>query len=148
MTHSLLPLLRQAAACASRAFGALSTRFAVIVAIVAAVAGSAHAATPFEVRVTGSGPDVLLIPGLASSGAVWDDTVNQLRATHRCHVFTLAGFAGLPAQPGALLDTVDAALAAYIEQQRLQAPVVIGHSLGGSWPCAWRSGIPPLSASW
>ena len=131
MTFSLLPLLRQAAACASRTFGALSMRFAVVVAIVVAVAGSAHAATPFEVRVTGSGPDVLLIPGLASSGAVWDDTARRLCTTHRCHVFTLAGFAGVPAQPGPLLDNVDAALAAYIEQQHLKSPIVVGHSLGG-----------------
>ena len=127
MTNSWMPLLRQAAACANRAFHDASMRFAVV----AAVASSAHAATPFEVRVTGSGPDVLLIPGLASSGAVWDDTVKQLCANHRCHVFTLAGFAGVPAQSGPLLDDVDAALAAYIEQQHLKAPVVVGHSLGG-----------------
>ena len=131
MTTSLMPLLRQAAACLDRALGAAAMRFAVVVAIVTAIASSAHAATPFEVRVTGSGPDVLLIPGLASSGAVWDDTVEQLCTTHRCHVFTLAGFAGVPAQPGPLLDNVDAALAAYIEQQHLKAPVVVGHSLGG-----------------
>ena len=131
MTNSWMPLLRQAAACANRAFHDASMRFAVVVAIVAAVASSAHAATPFEVRVTGSGPDVLLIPGLASSGAVWDDTVKQLCTSHRCHVFTLAGFAGVPAQSGLLLDDVDAALAAYVEQQHLKAPVVVGHSLGG-----------------
>ena len=131
MTHSFSPLLRLAAACAQRAFHNVSMRFAVVVAIVVAIASSAHAATPFEVRVTGSGPDVLLIPGLASSGAVWDDTVKQLCTNHRCHVFTLAGFAGVPAQPGPLLDDVDAALAAYIEQQHLKAPVVVGHSLGG-----------------
>ena len=131
MTISVSPLLRLAAACAQRAFCTVSLRLAVIVAIVVAVTTSAHAATPFEVRVTGAGPDVLLIPGLASSGAVWDDTVKQLCTTHRCHVFTLAGFAGVPAQPGPLLDNVDAALAAYIERQHLKAPVVIGHSLGG-----------------
>ena len=131
MTRFLLPLLRQAAACANRALATASARFAVIVAIVVAVSGAAHAATPFEVRVTGDGPDVLMIPGLASSGAVWDATVRQLCTTHRCHVFTLAGFAGVPPQPGPLLDNVDAALAAYIERQRLKAPVVVGHSLGG-----------------
>lgn len=103
-------------------------RFAVIAAIVVAVTTSAHAAVPFEVRVTGTGPDVLLIPGLASAGAVWDDRVKQLCTRHRCHVSTLGGG---PAQSGPLLDNVDAALATYIEQQHLQAPIVIGHSLGG-----------------
>ena len=131
MTNSVLPLLRQAAACARRALCTAGGRFAIIVGIAVAIAGSAHAATPFEVRVTGAGPDVLLIPGLASSGAVWDDTVKQLSPHYRCHVFTLAGFAGVPAQPGPLLADVDAALATYIEQQHLKAPVVVGHSLGG-----------------
>ena len=131
MTNFLSPLLRLAAACMQHGARAVSMRFAVIVGIAVAAMASAHAATPFEVRVTGSGPDVLLIPGLASSGAVWDDTVRQLCDKHRCHVFTLAGFAGVPAQPGPLLDDVDAALAAYIEQQHLKAPVVVGHSLGG-----------------
>ena len=46
-------------------------------------------------------------------------------------MFTLAGFAGVPAQPGPLLDMVDTALAAYVEQQHLEAPIVVGHSLGG-----------------
>lgn len=131
MTTSFSPLLRLAAARAQRAFCTVSMCFAVIVAIVVAVTTSAHAAVPFEVRVTGTGPDVLLIPGLASSGAVWDDTVKQLCTRHRCHVFTLAGFAGVPAQSGPLLENVDAALVTYIEQQHLQAPIVIGHSLGG-----------------
>jgi pimeloyl-ACP methyl ester carboxylesterase len=131
MTNSMMPLLRQAAAWAHRTLCTASIRFAVVVAIVVAVTSSAHAATPFEVRVTGTGTDVLLIPGLASSGAVWDDTVKQLCVKHRCHVFTLAGFAGVPARPGPLLHDVDAALAAYIERHHLQAPAVVGHSLGG-----------------
>jgi pimeloyl-ACP methyl ester carboxylesterase len=131
MTHSLLPLLRQVALWAHRRSCTLPARFAVLVAIVVAMTSTAHAAEPFEVRVAGHGPDVLLIPGLASSGAVWDDTVAHLCTAHRCHVFTLAGFAGVPAQSGPLLDQVDAALARYIEQQHLKSPVVIGHSLGG-----------------
>lgn len=68
---------------------------------------------------------------IAAIVAVWDDTVKQLCTRHRCHVFTHAGFAGVPAQSGPLLDNVDAALATYIEQQHLQAHIVIGHSLGG-----------------
>ncbi len=115
----------------SRALCTGAFRLAIVVGIATAIASSAHAATPFDVHVTGTGPDVLLIPGLASSGATWDDTVRQLAPHHRCHVFTLAGFAGVPAQPGPLLDDVDAALAAYIEQQHLKSPTIVGHSLGG-----------------
>jgi len=132
MTTPLVRFLRRLAAWATGTLCTASGRVAVIVGIAVAIGSSAHAAAaPFDVRVTGSGPDVLLIPGLASSGAVWDASVGRLCARHRCHVFTLAGFAGVPAQPGPLLDRVDAALADYIEQQHLVAPVVVGHSLGG-----------------
>jgi hypothetical protein len=60
---------------------------AIIIGIVAAMtAGHSRAATPFpdaatarfSVTVSGEGQDVLLIPGLASSGAAWDGTVADL----------------------------------------------------------------------
>ncbi len=85
----------------------------------------------FHVEVTGSGSPVLLIPGLASSGEVWDGTVAHLRATHQCHVFTLAGFAGEPRIPRPFLETVRNDLAAYIRANHLDHPIIIGHSLGG-----------------
>jgi pimeloyl-ACP methyl ester carboxylesterase len=86
------------------------------------------------VTMRGHGPDVILIPGLASSGAVWDATATQLEARYRVHVVQVAGFAGAPAGANAqgpvLQPTLDA-IDAYIKTNGLKAPVVIGHSLGG-----------------
>ncbi len=86
------------------------------------------------VTVRGHGPDVLLIPGLASSGAVWDATASHLEKHFRLHIIQVAGFAGAPPQANAqgpvLQPTVDA-IDAYIKTNKLQAPRVIGHSLGG-----------------
>jgi pimeloyl-ACP methyl ester carboxylesterase len=86
------------------------------------------------VTVRGNGPDVLLIPGLASSGMVWDATASHLENHFRVHVIQVAGFAGAPAKANAqgpvLQPTVDA-IDAYIKTNNLQAPKVIGHSLGG-----------------
>ena len=48
--------------------------------------------TRFSVSVTGQGPDVVLIPGLATPGEVWDATVRHLAPTHRVHVILVAGF--------------------------------------------------------
>lgn len=93
---------------------------------------SAQAATPaFKADVTGSGAPVILIPGLASSGEVWDGTVKHLCGTRQCHVLTLAGFAGQPAIEGPLLPQVEQQLSSYITEHRLGKPVIIGHSLGG-----------------
>ena len=86
------------------------------------------------VNVRGKGPDVVLIPGLASSSAVWDATATRLEGHYRVHIIQVAGFAGSPpranAQGPVIQPTVDA-LDAYIKTNRLKAPKVIGHSLGG-----------------
>jgi len=86
------------------------------------------------VTVKGSGPDVILIPGLASSGAVWDGIATHLGGHYRLHIVQLGGFAGSP--PGAnatgpiIGPTVDA-IDGYITNNHLKSPRVIGHSLGG-----------------
>jgi pimeloyl-ACP methyl ester carboxylesterase len=46
-------------------------------------------------------------------------------------VVTLGGFAGKPRFEGPFLDTVRESLLAYVRGARLQAPVIVGHSLGG-----------------
>lgn len=91
----------------------------------------AQAATAFKAEVSGSGPAVILIPGLASSGDVWQGTTQHLCGPRQCHVLTLAGFAGQPAIEGELLPQVERQLADYIATNKLGKPVVIGHSLGG-----------------
>ncbi|UGQ47683.1 alpha/beta fold hydrolase [Massilia endophytica] len=96
-----------------------------------AAALPAHAATAFKAEVTGKGPAVILIPGLASSGEVWKGTTEHLCGPRQCHVLTLAGFAGQPAMDGPLLATAEKEIAEYIETNKLGKPVIIGHSLGG-----------------
>jgi pimeloyl-ACP methyl ester carboxylesterase len=86
----------------------------------------------FDVKVVGSGPPMILIPGLSCDGSVWDATVAHYQATHQLHVLTLAGFGGARgpiAEP--FLATVRADLARYIREQKLDHPIIVGHSLGG-----------------
>ncbi|MCL8300384.1 alpha/beta fold hydrolase [Pseudomonas mosselii] len=87
-----------------------------------------------SVQVEGEGRDVILIPGLASSREVWADLATRLRQDHRLHLVQLAGFAGSPAvtdSEGKVLAPVAEAIADYIRTQHIEAPVIIGHSLGG-----------------
>ncbi|NYE62131.1 pimeloyl-ACP methyl ester carboxylesterase [Duganella sp. 1224] len=99
--------------------------------IVGQAAAADHPA--FKVDVTGAGAPIILIPGLASPGSVWDGTVAHYCASgkHQCHVLTLAGFAGQPAIQEPLLPAAERQLSAYIKDNKLDHPVVIGHSLGG-----------------
>ena len=125
------------------------SRLAVILGVVIACAvasdqaraQSAHqtvsAVAPFtsdrlSVEVVGQGPDVILIPGLASSREVWRATADRLKASHRVHLVQLAGFAGEPWShgDGPFLQPVVDELDRYIRQQGLNRPAVIGHSMG------------------
>jgi len=99
--------------------------------ILLAAASAAQAATAFKAEVTGTGQPIILIPGLASSGDVWQGTVKHLCGPRQCHVLTLAGFAGQPAIDGALLATAEKQIADYIDANKLDKPIIIGHSLGG-----------------
>jgi len=101
----------------------------------------------FDVTVVGQGPAVLLIPGVASSGDVWQSTVDALKANYQLHIFTLAGFAGVKPIPmqswgEGYLATQQQAILRYISEQQLNKPVVIGHSLGGYLALALAANAP------
>jgi pimeloyl-ACP methyl ester carboxylesterase len=98
----------------------------------------------FQVKVTGHGQPMILIPGLSSSGEVWDSTVAHYQDRFECHVLTLAGFAGVPRVPGPMLNPVRDAIAAYIRDKKLAKPVIVGHSLGGNVALALGSKYPDL----
>src|SRR3954452_20806767 len=66
----------------------------------------ARGPAPFVARVSGSGPPMILIPGLANGGNVWDGTVAHFQGRYECHVVTLAGFAGQPAIGEPFLEKV------------------------------------------
>ncbi len=75
---------------------------------------------------------MILLPGLYCSGDVWAETVAHFRDRYTCYEITLPGFGGQPAiAPDSVLKTVERDLAAYIRENRLRKPVIVGHSLGG-----------------
>lgn len=82
----------------------------------------------------GQGPDVVLIPGLASTSAVWARTAAALEDRYRVHLVTVRGFGDTA--PGANAEGQVGAPAAaeirrYIEEEGLRRPALIGHSMGG-----------------
>jgi pimeloyl-ACP methyl ester carboxylesterase len=113
----------------------VATAAGLLLASPATQAADAHPA--FRVAVNGNpqGQPIILIPGVASSGEVWNGTVAHYcggaQPQFQCHELTLAGFAGVPPIDGALLPAAEQQLADYIVAHRLARPVVIGHSLGG-----------------
>jgi len=86
------------------------------------------------VRTEGSGPDVVLIPGLNSSPRAWASTVAAMPG-YRYHLVQVSGFAGQPTggnKEGSVAAPVAEEVARYIKEANLKQPAVIGHSMGGT----------------
>ena len=95
----------------------------------------AFASERLAVEVVGSGPDVVLIPGLSSSPEVWRSTVAAVPG-YRYHLVHVAGFAGKAAganASGAMVAPVAEEIARYVREAKLNRPAIVGHSLGGAW---------------
>jgi pimeloyl-ACP methyl ester carboxylesterase len=89
--------------------------------------------TRFTVEVRGSGPDVILIPGLTAGPDVWAGTVTSVPG-YRYHLVHVRGMAGAPAganAEGAVVAGVADELARYIASRGIR-PALIGHSMGGT----------------
>jgi pimeloyl-ACP methyl ester carboxylesterase len=132
----LLPL---AAACTT----ADATRTAV-----SAAAAPAFASERIGVTVRGSGPDVVLIPGLSSSPEVWNSTIEAMPG-YRYHVVHVAGFAGKSAganASGEVVAPVAEEIARYVREAKLDRPAIVGHSLGGAWAMMIASKYPDLAS--
>ena len=95
---------------------------------------SAFRSSRVVVETRGSGPDVILIPGLASTSAVWSRTVARLSDSRRLHLVSVRGFGDLAPganAEGAVMGAVAGEIRRYIVETGLDRPAVIGHSMGG-----------------
>jgi len=127
-------LLRAFAIVSAVALAAGAVAFAVRAEAAPVEAAPAFASDRLSVEVVGAGPDVILIPGFASSREVWRTEAERLKASHRVHLVQLAGFAGEPWShgDGPFLEPMLAELARYVREAGLERPAVIGHSMGGA----------------
>src|SRR5262249_23632204 len=102
------------------------------------------AESAFQVKVSGHGRPMILIPGLSSGSETWDGTVDHYKDRFECHVLTVAGFNGVPRIPVPMLDTVRDAVGQYIRDKKLAKPVIVGHSLGGDLALEIGAKFPDL----
>jgi len=78
------------------------------------------------------GRPVILVPGLASGPWVWQEVIRQFKDEFTLYVVTLPGFDGRPAPTGAPFEGARAALRGLVSERKLDKPVIVGHSLGGT----------------
>jgi N-formylmaleamate deformylase len=102
--------------------------------VAAAPASVSFAPTRFSVVVQGTGPDVILIPGLTGSREVWKVSVAAVPG-YRYHLIQVAGFAGTAASGNArgnVVAPLAEEIARYIAARGLRRPAIVGHSMGGT----------------
>jgi len=100
---------------------------------------------PFEVLKTGKGKQsIIFIPGFASSGEVWNETKAAFEKDFTCYTLTMAGFAGVKPQPNPSFENWKNEIANYIKNNKIEKPIVIGHSMGGGLALAIAADYPDL----
>ncbi|GHG38832.1 alpha/beta fold hydrolase [Streptomyces zaomyceticus] len=94
----------------------------------------------------GSGPDVLLLHGLAGHAGEWDDTARLLRDSgHRVVALDQRGHGAGERHPGDVSRAAYVAdVVAVVDELGLERPVLIGQSLGGSTALLTAAAHPGL----
>lgn len=100
---------------------------------------------PFEIKKTGQGKQsIIFIPGFASSGEVWDETKSNFEKDFTCYTLTMAGFAGVKPQTNATFINWETEIALYLKENKIEKPILVGHSMGGGLALAIASDYPEL----
>lgn len=81
-----------------------------------------------------NGPLIILIPGMSTPGAVWDDSVTRLSPNHRLLVVDVRGFdgeRGTVNEGAGLIEGIVTDLATDLRARNLGPATIVGHSFGG-----------------
>lgn len=99
----------------------------------------------FEVEKVGEGKQaIIFIPGLASSGNVWEETVANFKENFSCYTLTMPGFAGVKPEDDPSFEKWEKAVADYIRENEMDQSILVGHSMGGALAMAIAADYPDL----
>jgi pimeloyl-ACP methyl ester carboxylesterase len=99
----------------------------------------------FEVIKSGQGSkSIIFIPGFACSGEVWNETKSKFEKDYTCYTLTMAGFAGVEPQANSSFENWETSIANYIKENKINKPILIGHSMGGGLALALASDYPEI----
>lgn len=115
------------------AFGTAPARAEVASRTVAPVETFAAGMLRVERFGVARGVPLIFIPALYCGSWQWDREIASLAPAHDIYAVTLPGFYGRPRDRGTdLMNRAVASLSELVRTRRLNHPIVIGHSLGGT----------------
>lgn len=116
-----------------------------VVTLLSATVFAQNTSYPFAIKSSGQGKQaILFIPGFASSGDVWNETKAAYEKEFTCYTLTMAGFAGIPPQSNTSFVTWETSIVKYIKENKIEKPILIGHSMGGGLALAIAADYPEL----
>ena len=89
--------------------------------------------------LSGEGPSVVLIHGITEDRRTWDPVIDDLAGTHQVLAVDLRGHGASPMADAYDLGSMAADIQALVERLGLQAPLLVGHSLGGTVATAYAA---------
>jgi pimeloyl-ACP methyl ester carboxylesterase len=95
-------------------------------------------------RHGGGGRPLILVPGLSSGAWAMQGLVRAFSGQHAVYVVTLPGFDGRAPITGNVVEATRSALRDLIASRKLDKPVLVGHSLGGTLSFAVAEDHPEL----
>jgi len=99
-----------------------------------AVSASAQENTeqgPPEIQEGRGEHEMILIHGLGGDADIWDDCLPYLKGTFKVWTFELAGHGRTRPIPSPSIEKEAERLAAFIEDQNIAYPTLVGHAMGG-----------------
>ena len=131
----MVALVRRSLFLAAAALVVAAPLPALAIDATATLGPSVHQLDHISVEVLGTrGSPVIFIPGLSSPREAWRATATDLTQTHRVYLVQVNGFGGddprANLRPGILAGIADD-LRHFIRDHRLEAPAIVGHSMGG-----------------
>ena len=96
----------------------------------------------FHIEKRGKGVPVIFLPGFATPGTVWNETIKHLGNNYQAYIVSYAGFNNLPAIKMPWYNTIKEELLAYISKENLTGIYVVGHSMGGNLATDLAAAMP------
>lgn len=90
------------------------------------------AISPIVIETVGQGKPILFLPGFATPGSIWKETVANLHIERKSYFFSYAGFNGNDPIEMPWYSNIKKAIITYITDNNLQDILIIGHSMGGN----------------
>jgi N-formylmaleamate deformylase len=86
-----------------------------------------------NIKKTGKGPIVFLIPGFSNDSRVWQETSRFIEKNHQVHNISISGFGANPSCKfnTQIYDTVVQQISQYALSNKFKQVSVVGHSMGG-----------------